>query len=258
MLRYPLMRKVGLTGQDLVPIISGFGCNVVAIEATRSCNVCTRKSCISVISFGSACSYQLGATLSIFGASGNVEMVFPYLLTLIVISLVHVKVWNNRTILPMLRKRDSFLQLPNLATIRHRLQPVLSQFLLQAMPIFLLICLIASFFELFGWMEILTRFVSPILMLVGLSEEVAPAFIASLFRKDGILLLNHDAGISLQQLPISELFIAVFLCSTFTACLVTMVKIMKELSFREATFIAGKQMITSLISVILISLLINL
>ncbi|RKJ39800.1 ferrous iron transporter B, partial [Butyricicoccus sp. 1XD8-22] len=177
------MHKFGLTGQDLVPIISGFGCNVVAIEATRSCNICSRKNCISVISFGSACSYQMGATLSIFGASGHILLVIPYIMLLAVISLVHVKIWNKNVKLPMLKQHDSFLQWPSFNTLTYRIKPVISQFLFQAMPIFLLICLVASFFEVTGWMSGLILLVTPLLTMIGLSEEIAPAFIASLFRK---------------------------------------------------------------------------
>lgn len=191
----PFMRRFGLTGQDLVPIISGFGCNVVAVEAARSCSVCTRKNCISVISFGSACSYQLGATLSVFGASGHILLIVPYLFVLIVISLVHVKVWNQRMMIPAFQKRDSFLQWPSGQILSHRIKPVISQFLLQAMPIFLIICLVASLFELLGWMGSLKHLVAPLLVIIGLSEEIAPAFIASLFRKDGILLLYQGSGI---------------------------------------------------------------
>ncbi len=254
----PLMRKVGLTGQDLVPIISGFGCNVVAIQASRSCNICTRKNCISVISFGSACSYQLGATLSVFGASGNIVLIIPYIFALIVISLIHVKVWNRRTMVPLFQKRESFLQWPSGQTLWFRIKPVISQFLLQAMPIFLIICLIVSMFELLGWLDYLKNFVAPLLVVSGLSTEIAPAFVASLFRKDGILLLNQGSGSVLEQMVPGELFIAVFLCSTFTACLVTLMKIMKELSWKDAVMIAGKQMTTSIVSVILFSILFSM
>ncbi|MEJ9230741.1 50S ribosome-binding GTPase [Peribacillus butanolivorans] len=254
----PLMRKVGLTGQDLVPIINGFGCNVVAIQSSRSCNICTRKNCISVISFGSACSYQLGASLSVFGASGHIFLIIPYIFILILISLIHGKIWNEKTLVPMFKIRETFLQWPSGQTLSYRLKPVLSQFLVQAMPIFLIICLVASLFDFLGWMEILKDFIAPLLGVIGLSTDIAPAFVASLFRKDGILLLNEGSGIMAEQITVGELFIAVFLCSTFTACLVTLVKIMKELSFKEAFLLAGKQMITSILSVILFSILLSL
>ncbi|ANU09539.1 hypothetical protein A1A1_18462 [Planococcus antarcticus DSM 14505] len=243
------MRRFGLTGQDLVPIISGFGCNVVAMEATRSCNVCSRKNCISVISFGSACSYQMGATLSVFGASGNIILVVPYTAALMMVSLIHVKIWNRSIAIPKLQKHQSFLQRPSLKTISYRTKPVISQFLFQAMPIFLIICLVASVMEMIGGMAVLSLFAAPFLALFGLPEQVAPAFIASIFRKDGILLLNQGSGSLLEQITTGQLFLAVFFCSTFTACLVTLMKIAKELSIKDALAIAGKQMATSSASV---------
>lgn len=252
------MHKFGLTGQDLVPIISGFGCNVVAIEATRSCNICSRKNCISVISFGSACSYQLGATLSIFGAAGHILLVIPYIILLAVISLIHVKIWNKNVRLSKLNQHDSFLQWPTFNTLTYRIKPVISQFVFQAMPIFLMICLVASLLEVTGWMSRLILLSTPLISTIGLSEQIAPAFIASLFRKDGILLLNQDTGRILELITTRELFIAVFLCSTFTACLVTLMKIAKELSLKEAADIAGKQMVTSSASVAIISFIIFL
>ncbi|MBT2571510.1 nucleoside recognition domain-containing protein [Planococcus sp. ISL-110] len=243
------MRRFGLTGQDLVPIISGFGCNVVAMEATRSCNVCSRKNCISVISFGSACSYQMGATLSVFGASGNIGLIAPYIAALMAVSLIHVKIWNRSIAIPKLQQHQSFLQRPSLKTISYRTKPVIRQFLFQAMPIFLLICLIASGMEMIGGMAALSMIAAPFLALFSLPEQVAPAFIASIFRKDGILLLNGGSGSLLEYITTSQLFLAVFFCSTFTACLVTLIKIAKELSVKDALAIAGKQMATSSASV---------
>lgn len=63
---HPLLRPLGLSGRDLVRVVMGFGCNVPAVISTRACSSCARKTCISAIAFGSACSYQFGATLAVF------------------------------------------------------------------------------------------------------------------------------------------------------------------------------------------------
>ena len=243
------MHKFGLSGQDLVPIISGFGCNVVAIEVTRSYNICSRKNCISVISFGSACSYQLGATLSIFGAAGHILLVIPYIILLSVISLIHVKIWNKNVSLPKLKQHDTFLQWPTFNTLSYRIKPVIRQFMFQAMPIFLLICLVASLMEVTGWMSVLIFLANPLFTLIGLSEQIVPAFEN---------LITAVVSNLFELITTGELFIAVYLCSTFTACLVTLLKIAKELSLREASLIAGKQMVTSSASVAIISFILFL
>jgi len=65
---HPHLRRVGLTGRDLVRVVIGFGCNVPAVTSTRGCSDCTRRTTVSAIGFGSACSYQFPATLAVFAA----------------------------------------------------------------------------------------------------------------------------------------------------------------------------------------------
>lgn len=254
----PLLRKWKLTGHDLVPIISGFGCNVVAVQNSRSCHVCSRKNCLSVISFGSACSYQMGATLSVFAAAGHILLVFPYLLLLAFFSLVRVRIWNWNRLIPIFKKHETYLQFPSGRTIWYRIKPVINQFFLQAMPIFLIICLVASLLSAGGLLKSLQEWISPLFHMIGLSEKTASAFIASIFRKDGILLLNEGGGELLSSLTMSQLLLAVYICSTFSACLVTLLKIAKELSWKEAGELAGKQVITSISSTLLLSMVLLL
>ncbi|MEJ7360956.1 nucleoside recognition domain-containing protein, partial [Staphylococcus epidermidis] len=46
----PTMRKVGLDGQDIIPVLEGFGCNAAAItQANSQCSACTKTSCMSII-----------------------------------------------------------------------------------------------------------------------------------------------------------------------------------------------------------------
>ncbi|WZB73812.1 nucleoside recognition domain-containing protein [Achromobacter insuavis] len=88
----PALRHIGLSGRDLVPVLSGFGCNVVATFQSRACSACTRRACVSLIAFGSACSYQIGATLSVFGAAGRMGLFAPYLLLLFLVGAAHAAV----------------------------------------------------------------------------------------------------------------------------------------------------------------------
>ncbi len=68
----PSMLWIGLQGNDIVPLLEGFGCNAAAIsQAAHQCHTCTKTQCMSLISFGSSCSYQIGATLSIFSVAGK-------------------------------------------------------------------------------------------------------------------------------------------------------------------------------------------
>lgn len=75
---HPHLRCVGLTGRDLVRVVMGFGCTVSAVTGTRGCSDCTRRTTVSAIGFGSACSYQFPATLAVFAAVEMPWLVLPY------------------------------------------------------------------------------------------------------------------------------------------------------------------------------------
>ncbi|WP_130860318.1 nucleoside recognition domain-containing protein [Gracilibacillus phocaeensis] len=250
----PWLRKIGLTGRDLLPVITGFGCNVVAVFQSRGCSSCTRISCVSLIAFGSACSYQIGATLSIFNAAQVPFLFVPYILLLFLVGAIHTRVWNRQS-------ADQFTRIAPLPYIQKidwkaffwKLSGVIKQFLLQAMPIFLVICLVASVLDIIGILSIFSWLAMPLLALFSLPAEAAPGLIFSFIRKDGLLVLNEGQGSLLMDMSISQIFILVYLASTLSACLVTLFTIGKELGWKTSLSIGGKQMLTSMVSAALLA-----
>lgn len=245
----PWLRKIGLTGRDLLPVITGFGCNVVAVMQSRSCSSCTRISCVSLLAFGSACSYQIGATLSIFNAAHAPVLFIPYLFLLFIVGAIHTRIWNKNATNELTRITPlPYLQGINWSAFRWKVSGVIKQFLFQAMPIFLLICLLASVLEIVGILSILRWLAMPLLYLFSIPTDAAPGLIFSFIRKDGLLVLNEGQGSLLMEMSISQIFILVYLASTLSACLVTLFTIGKELSWKHAISIAWKQMLTSVVS----------
>ncbi|MGV2886415.1 nucleoside recognition domain-containing protein [Paenibacillus taichungensis] len=242
------MRKIGLNGKDLIPVLSGFGCNVVAVFQSRTCSSCTRKTCVSMISFGSACSYQIGASLSIFSSGGKPWLFFPYMLVLVLAGAIHTRLWNRNRLddtLPLHANR-TFMQKPSWRSVSWRVRSVMKQFLVQAMPIFIGICVVATLLEQTGVLSALTGALTPALAIFHLPGDAASGILFSILRKDGLLVLNQDQGSFVEDLSGGQLFILVYLASTLTACLVTMWTIRKELGTVFGMQLAGKQLVTSL------------
>ncbi|MEM9776602.1 MAG: nucleoside recognition domain-containing protein, partial [Chloroflexota bacterium] len=198
----PMLRRIGLNGRDLVPILSGYGCNVVAVFQSRACSRCTRETCVSLIGFGSACSYQIGATLSIFAVAGYPSLFVPYLLVLFVVGAIHTRIWYKplpfESAAPLAHR--SFLQKPSWRAVLWRVQAVLKQFLWEAMPIFLLMCVVGATLAFTGLLDWLVAGVAPVMEVFGLPGEVAPGVIFAVIRKDGLLLLNQGEGALLASL----------------------------------------------------------
>ncbi|MCG7385393.1 nucleoside recognition domain-containing protein [Paenibacillus sp. ACRRY] len=249
------MRKIGLNGKDLIPVLSGFGCNVVAVFQSRTCSSCTRRTCVSMIAFGSACSYQIGASLSIFSSGGKPWLFFPYMLVLVLVGALHTRLWNRKQLEPTgpLLANRTFLQKPSWRSISWRVKSIMKQFLTQAMPIFIGICIVATLLEQTGILSVLTRALAPALTLVHLPAEAAGGILFSILRKDGLLVLNQDQGSFITGLSGEQLFILVYLASTLTACLVTLWTVRKELGAFFALTMASKQLLTSIGSALLLT-----
>lgn len=251
------MIKIGLNGKDLIPVLSGFGCNVVAVFQSRTCSSCTRRACISMISFGSACSYQIGASLSIFSSGGKPWLFVPYIIVLVLVGAIHTRIWNRDKLddQQFLYNR-TYLQMPTWKSISWRVRSVIKQFLTQAMPIFIGICLLATILDQIGIITGLVQIVGPLLSVFQLPEQAASGILFSVLRKDGLLLLNQGQGSFVESLSGGELFILVYLASTLTACLVTLWTINKEMGASFALRLAGRQIVMSVGSTLLLAWLI--
>jgi Fe2+ transport system protein B len=120
------------------------------------------------------------------------------------------------------------------------------------MPIFIVICLVAALLEHFGVIAWFTAGVAPMLGLFHLPGEAAPGILFSILRKDGLLTLNSGDGALITAMSAGQIFVLVWLASTFTACLVTLWTVRRELGWKPAALLAGRQAVTSLVSAWLI------
>lgn len=243
----PLLRPVGLAGRDAVRVLMGFGCNVPAVISTRSCSSCTRDTTIAAIAFGSACSYQLGATLAVFAAVGRPGLVVPFLAYLLVTTLVFTRLTSQPTARDrrnlLLLERRVFLQRPRLADVWREASVAIRQFLGTAVPVFLLLTLTAALLAWSGLLTWLADVLSPALALVRLPGEAALAVVLASIRKDGLLLLASDALV----LDGLQLLTAVYLAGVLLPCLVTAWTIARERSLQLTLHLLARQIAAALV-----------
>ncbi len=238
---HPTMRRVGLTGRDLVRVVMGFGCNVPAVVNTRSCSDCTRCTTISAISFGSACSYQFPATLAVFAAVGMGWLVGPYLLVLAVTTLLYVRLIAP----PEAREsataidRRTFIQWPDLRAVGREAWSALREFLVKALPIFAVITFVAAILDEAGVIDRLGAVLGPAMAVFDLPADAALVVVLASIRKDGIALLTAD-GASAALSPV-QVLVAVYLAGVLLPCLVTAFAVAREVSPRWALKMMGRQ-----------------
>ena len=252
---HPLMQWCGLTGRDLIRIVMGFGCNVPAVINTRACCSATRGACISTIAFASACSYQLGATLAVFGAAGRPWLAVPYLLVLLVSALLYARLTTGpqRRGLSMVLVREgrAFLEWPRPAKIWQEMRSTLVQFFGMAIPLFLVITAIASLLDWMGVVTAVVSAISPLTAVLNLPAEAALPIVLASIRKDGILLFAEPqlAG----TLTAGQLLTGVYVAGTLLPCMVTALTIGVEQSPRFLVKLLVRQAAAAIVFTIVLA-----
>lgn len=239
---HPLVRPFGLSGRDVVRIVMGFGCNVPAVISTRACSSCSRGPAISAIAFGAACSYQLPATLAVLStaaaATGTSSMLLTlvflgYLLltTLIYLRLTSPASARNSLNLLMTPQRP-FMQWPSFKSLWRETSGTIRQFFFQAMPIFVLICVVASLLAKLGILDGCSQILGPAMSLFNLPANAALPVVMASIRKDGIFLLAANDGLAFPM-TIVQVLTAIYLAGVLLPCLVTAMTIGRETTWRS-------------------------
>ncbi|NEO67991.1 nucleoside recognition domain-containing protein [Moorena sp. SIO3H5] len=244
----PLLRPFGLSGRDLVRVIMGMGCNVPAVISTRACSSCSRGTCISAIAFGSACSYQFGATLGVFSAAKLPYLIIPYLLYLTATTLIYTYIISSPTAKsnqnPLVIEGRAFLEFPDSSVIWREAKSTINQFLFNAIPIFLVITVIASLLNWLGTIAALANIINPLMGLFNLPTEASLPIILASIRKDGLLLFAEPE--TLAMLTPLQVLTGVYLAGVLLPCLVTLLTITREQSLRFALLLLSRQAITAI------------
>ncbi|MDJ0579714.1 nucleoside recognition domain-containing protein [Crocosphaera sp.] len=251
----PLLRKFGLSGRDLVRVIMGFGCNVPAVINTRGCSSCSRGTCISAIAFGSACSYQFGATLGVFSAAKLTYLVIPYLLYLSTTTLIYTRIISSSTAKStknsLVIEGRAFLEFPRWSVIWREAKSTIQQFLFNAIPIFVIITIIASLLNWLGVIATLANIINPLMGWFNLPPEASLPIVLASIRKDGLLLFAEPE--TLAMLTPLQVLTGVYLAGVLLPCLVTLLTIMQEKSSRFALLLLGKQAIAAIVFSLLLA-----
>ncbi len=128
---------------------------------------------------------------------------------------------------------------PALAEVRREAVGTIRQFVVRAMPIFIVLCLLASLLQATGALDAVAAMLAPLMGLLALPGEAALGVVLASIRKDGILMFGEE-NVAATLVPL-QLVTAVYLAGVLLPCLTTSLTIARELSVRQAVTIMGKQ-----------------
>lgn len=247
---HPWLRPFGIGGRDLVRVVMGFGCNVPAVVASRACHSCSRGACVSAISFGSACSYQLPATLAVFAAAGMPRMGIVYLALLAATTLIYLRFTTPKALRlagnALLLPESDPLRRPSWRAVWREMAGNLKQFVVMAFPVFVGICFAAAFLAWLGAFDRLAKILAPVMALFHLPGDAATAVVLGSVRKDGLAIGLLDADWESLKVGLetpAQVLTAVYLAGVLLPCLVTLFAIAREMRWRFALKLCARQMV---------------
>ena len=260
-----LLRRIGLSGRSIVPLLVGFGCSVPAVMASRTMpSARDRKMTILLIPFMS-CSAKLPIyaflTAAFFPKEGGLVMVFLYLfgiLTGILLSYILKKSVFKGEAVPFVMELPNY-RMPSPKNVLLLLRDKAQDFIERAFTVIFVATIIIWFLSTFDFqfnqvtnpqtsmLAATASLISPLFAPLGLDDwRLTTALISGFMAKESVVstlavLFSEPGGISTALTTLSALTLLVF-CLLYTPCVAAIAAIKRELGTRWAIWIAFFQL----------------
>jgi len=234
-----LLKRVGLSGRAVIPMVLGFGCDTMATMVTRVLET-TRERVIATLLLALAipCSAQLGVILALLAGwpaglaiwAGVVGLVF------LLVGYLAAKLMPGRP-------ASFYIEVPPLrwpapANVLVKTYTRLEWYLAEVLPLFLfasVLIWVGQLTHVFQWA--VTVFTYPV-QWIGLPRPAAVAFLFGFFRRDygaaGLYDLARSGGLTPPQLLVAMVTLTLFL-----PCVAQLLMMSKERGWRTALAMAA-------------------
>ncbi len=253
-----LLRKIGLSGRSIVPMLIGFGCTVPGVMSSRTLpSERDRKMTILLTPFMS-CTAKIPVygffTAAFFPHHRGLIMVCLYFLGILVAILVALlsksTIFRGEAV-PFVMELPNY-RMPGAKNVLHLLWDKARDFLQRAFTVIFLASIVVWFLQTFDFrlnvtedasqssiLAILAGFIAPVFRLHGFGDwRIVTALIAGFIAKESVVstltvLLPGTAAISAFLTPLSAASLLAF-CLLYTPCVAAIAAIRRELGARWA------------------------
>ena len=270
-----LLRKIGLSGRSIVPMLIGFGCTVPGVMASRTLpSERDRKMTILLTPFMS-CSAKLPIygffTAAFFPGSGGLIMVALYFLGILVGILMALL--SKRTIfkgeaVPFVMELPNY-RMPGIQNVAHLLWDKAKDFLQRAFTVIFLATIVVWFLQTFDFqlnvvadsqnsiLAVIAGAISPLFVPLGFGDwRVSTALIAGFMAKESVVSTLSVLFGSTEQLlvaltPLAVASLLVF-CLLYTPCVAAIASIRRELGGKWAVGVVVGQCVIAWVCALLV------
>jgi ferrous iron transport protein B len=209
------LKKVGLSGRAVIPLVLGFGCATMATLVTRTLET-RRERVIATLLLALAipCSAQLGVVLGILSAWPGAVTVWGLVLVLVFLAVGRLAALFLPGEAPSFYLELPRLRAPRLGNVLRKTGARVRWYFAEILPLFLLASVLLWAGDLTGLLQRATGALVPLVRLVGLPAQAAPAFLYGFFRRDfgaaGLYDLAHRGLLSPAALTTAAVTITLF------------------------------------------------
>jgi len=238
------MHKIGLHGKSIIPLITGYGCNVPAILSTRNMNNESDKFKTAFLATFIPCSARTIVIMGLVGyyLGGNMALLI-YVLNIIVIAIMgKILTRIDEEPSPGLVIEIPSYHLPTIKSLSQKTWFRLKDFVYVAFPIIIVSSVILSIIDYFKLTNWINRLLSPITtFILGLPQKVGVTLIFGIFRKElTLIMLNQALGTDKIATVMTKTQILVFTLFIvfYVPCVSTIAALKMELGTKKTIVIS--------------------
>ena len=249
------LRKLGLTGHSIVPMLIGFGCTVPAVMASRTLHSTHDRWRTILLTPFMSCSAKIPIygffTSMFFPGRGGLVLICLYLLGIIVgvITALFTK-WFSKRIdpAPFVMELPNY-RMPSAKNVAHLLWDKTKDFVQRAFTVIFLATLVIWFLQTFDFhfqmvengegsmLASVAGWIAPIFRPIGLGEwQVVTALISGFMAKESVVATLEVLNAMPLFTTVTSISMLVF-CLLYTPCVAAIASIRRELGTKWMFFI---------------------
>ncbi len=252
-----LLRKIGLSGRSIVPMLIGFGCTVPGVMASRTLpSERDRKMTIMLTPFMS-CSAKLPIyaffTAAFFPKRGGFVMIGLYVVGIIV-GILTALVFKNSIFrgeaVPFVMELPNY-RMPGAKNVAQLLWEKAKDFLQRAFTVIFIATIVIWFLQTFSLnlsmvtdsrdsiLAGIAGFIAPVFKPIGFGDwRISTALISGFMAKESVvstltILFGDIVGLQAAVTPLSAMALLVF-CLLYTPCVAAIASVKRELGTKWA------------------------
>ena len=211
-----MFKKIGLNGRAIIPIVLGFGCDTMATIVTRTLET-KRERVIAtfLLALAIPCSAQLGVILGLLSAHPRGLMLWAVCIAGIFMMAGYLAAKIMPGERPSFYMEMPLLRMPQFVNVLVKTYSRMVWYFKEVLPLFVMASILLWLGDLTGLMQAALALLKPVIHLLDMPQEAAPAFLFGFFRRDygaaGLYDLYENNMLNGNQVTVAAIVLTLFI-----------------------------------------------